>query len=755
MEVQPQTPARLTFGPFELDSAGGELRRNGVRVRLSGQPLRILLVLLARPGDLISREQLREEVWTGETFVDFEHGLNAAVNKLRRALGDAAENPRYVETEPGRGYRFIGTVEHPHTAPIPFVPEAPLRENLPRRPGVRLWWWLPVAGACLVSLAAGWRLHNPMSAPPPWKLTQLTSDSGLSSAPAISRDGKLLAYSSNRSPDGGQDLYVKQVVAGGEPIRLTFDGLGNTTPDFSPDGSKIVFRSERDGGGVYEIPAFGGEVRLLARDGWDPKFSPDGSQIAYWVGGPNVRPTVPGSGEVRVVPAAGGQPRRVGAGLTAARHPIWSSDGKHLLLIGYASAQTHDYSALDWWLVAVNGDQAVRTGTYEAFVRAGLRDRNFDGSSISPSPFATLPAPGCWRAGVSSVIFPDVGGDTSNIWEIGLSPETGKVSGAPRRLTAGAGNELEPACASGASSGEAFTFTNAEVVGDIWSLPLDLNRGKPVGALERITQGRASRENPSLSGDGRYVAFASNQSGQKNIWLRELATGSESQVARSPLVQRYPVIDASGSRIAFTVWENGKKSVYVSAPGGVPEKLCEGCVRASDWSHDGKSLLAFGGSPFQFFTLDLASYRQTTLLSYPNHNLLYGRFSPDDRWVTFTARIQPGHARIMIAPFGGPRPIPESAWIQIAEERDEDWANWSPDGETLYFTSARDGHTCLWAQRLDASSHRPKGEAFAVQHFHGRASYRQNGWWAAGGRIVVVLNERTGNVWMMSRSGAR
>ena len=749
MATQPQSPARLAFGPFELDFAGGELRRSGLRVRLSGQPFRILLVLLARPGELVTREQLREEVWTGATFVDFEHGLNAAVNKLRRALGDAAENPRYIETQPGRGYRFIGTVEHRRSAPIPFVAESPVRENPPRRRRVRLWRWLAATAACMVSLAVGWRLHNPLSAPAPWKLKQLTSDSG-SSAPALSADGKLLAYASDLGQESGTDLYVKQ-VAGDQPVRLTFDGRGNTTPDFSPDGSKIAFRSERDGGGIYEIPALGGDVRLLARDGLNPKFSPDGSQVAYWVGAPGVRPTVPGSGEVRVVLEAGGQPRRVGPNFTAARYPIWSPDGKHLLLIGYTSAQAYDSTALDWWLVAANGDQAVRTGTYEAFIRAGLRDRNFDGSAISPTPYPTLPAPACWRADTSSVLFPDLGGDTNNIWEIGMSPETGKVSGAPRRLTAGAGNELEPACA----SGDAFAFTNAETVGDVWSLPFDLDRGKSVGTLERITQGRARRENPSLSGDGRYVAFVSNQSGPLNIWLRELATGSESQVASSQLVQRYPIVNASGGRIAFSVFENGKRFVYVSAPGGVPEMLCDGCLRPQDWSRDGKSLLALGGSPFHFYALDVAYHRQALLLTHPNHNLLYGRFSADNRWVTFTARMQPGHARIMIAPADGPKPIPESAWIQIAEERDEDWANWSPDGKTLYFTSARDGHTCLWAQRLDANSHRPVGEAFAVQHFHGRASYQQNGWWSAAGRIVVVLNERTGNIWMMSRSGAR
>jgi len=751
MLPQTQSPARLAFGPFEVNGAAGVLLKSGIRVRLSSQPFRILLILLAHPGDVVTSEQLREQIWTEGTFVDFEHGLHVAVNKLRRALGDAAQNPRYIETQPGRGYRFIGTVERRHSAQAPAIEESPIRENLPARRRFRLWWWLAATSACLASLAAGWRLHNPLSAPP-WKLTQLTSDSGVSSAPAISPDGKLLAYASDRGQENGPDLYVKQ-VAGGQPIRLTFDGRGNATPDFSPDGSKVVFRSERDGGGVYEIPAFGGEVRLLARDGLNPKFSPDGSQVAYWVGAPGVRPTVLGSGEVRVVPAAGGPPRRVGPNLTAARYPIWSPDGKHLLLIGYTSAQTYDSSALDWWLVATDGNQAVRTGTYEAFVHAGLRDRNFDGSSISPTPYPSIPAPGCWRSGSNSVLFPNLGGDTNNIWEIGLSPETGKVSGAPRRLTTGAGNELEPACA----SGDAFTFTNVQRVGDVWSLPLDLDRGKPVGTLERITQGQASRENPSLSADGRYVAFASDQSGHLNIWLRELATGKETQVARSQLVQRYPIINASGSRIAFSEYENGKRFVYVSSPGGAPEMWCEGCVRAQDWSRDGKSLLTYGfeGSLFQLNSLDVVSHQRAVLLTHPNYNLAYGRFCADNRWVTFTARIQPGHAQIMIAPADGPKPIPESAWIQIADVRDEDWANWSPDGQTLYFTSARDGHTCLWAQRLDASSHRPVGEAFAVQHLHGRASYQLNGWSAASGRIMVVLNERTANIWMMSRSRAR
>jgi hypothetical protein len=130
-----------------------------------------------------------------------------------------------------------------------------------------------------------------------------------------------------------------------------------------------------------------------------------------------------------------------------------------------------------------------------------------------------------------------------------------------------------------------------------------------------------------------------------------------------------------------------------------------------------------------------------------------GRYSPDARWVSFTARTTPGRAEIVIAPLAGQTPVPESAWIRIAEVDSDDWADWSPDGLTLHFTSSRDGHNCLWAQRLNPVDHRPAGEAFVVLHLHGRLRYqRRVGWSAAAGRIAMVLFEETGNIWMMPPS---
>ena len=103
----------MRFGSFELDQASGELRKNGGRVRLQEQPFQVLRALVERPGEVVTREDLHERLWPGDTFVEFDDGLNTAVRKIRQALGDSADNPRFVETLPRRGYRFIAPLDRP------------------------------------------------------------------------------------------------------------------------------------------------------------------------------------------------------------------------------------------------------------------------------------------------------------------------------------------------------------------------------------------------------------------------------------------------------------------------------------------------------------------------------------------------------------------------------------------------------------------------------------------------------------------
>src|SRR5580700_5082490 len=150
----PSQSSRLTFGPFEVNVRDGELLKGGLRLRLSGQPFQILLILLTRPGEVVTREQLRDQVWGEQTFVDFEHGLNAAINKIRRTLSESAEKPRYIETVPGRGYRFIGVVG-PVLAPVEPV-AAPRRSRSPHLVPI-------LAGVALAVIAAGtWWWRRPV-----------------------------------------------------------------------------------------------------------------------------------------------------------------------------------------------------------------------------------------------------------------------------------------------------------------------------------------------------------------------------------------------------------------------------------------------------------------------------------------------------------------------------------------------------------------------------------------------------------------
>src|SRR5437868_8066048 len=120
-----QTPAVRRFGAFEVNLKLGELRKNGMRMRLSGQPLQILAVLIEHPGEVVTREELHSKLWPADTFVDFDHGLNNAVARIREVLDDSSETPRYVETIPRRGYRFIAPVTDTPPVSKPKITPAP------------------------------------------------------------------------------------------------------------------------------------------------------------------------------------------------------------------------------------------------------------------------------------------------------------------------------------------------------------------------------------------------------------------------------------------------------------------------------------------------------------------------------------------------------------------------------------------------------------------------------------------------------
>jgi cholera toxin transcriptional activator len=146
MDSDPNQKRLAQFGPYQADLRTGELRKHGIRLRLQEQPFQVLAMLLASPGELVTREQLQKRLWQGDTFVDFDHGLNTAINKLREVLSDSSATPKYIETLPRRGYRFVATVEFVNGAspaaaskPTASVSEttttqSPLESTLPKAP---------------------------------------------------------------------------------------------------------------------------------------------------------------------------------------------------------------------------------------------------------------------------------------------------------------------------------------------------------------------------------------------------------------------------------------------------------------------------------------------------------------------------------------------------------------------------------------------------------------------------------------------
>lgn len=317
---------RLKFGPFEVQPASREFWKNGVRLRLGGQPSEILAALLEKPGQLITRDELRKRIWSDDTFVDFNHGLNAAVNKLRDVLSDSAEEPRYIETVPRRGYRFIGKLEPEDTPSVStdtaqapgwqgslvadeWEPEVVIkRRNLPAV-------WAVIAGIALLAILGFgvlteqierdhvrkvqraeplavqssaapecpsiWHLDVAHAAEPEAR-RRIISAEGTIAGPQPSPDGKRLVYMSGLH--NGTDLWVSNVDGSGARKLTTTGKCG--TPRWSPDGRWIAFDSDGRYGhsGIYVVAADGGPVRPIIEDGSNnmvPGWSRDGKWIYF------------------------------------------------------------------------------------------------------------------------------------------------------------------------------------------------------------------------------------------------------------------------------------------------------------------------------------------------------------------------------------------------------------------------------------------------------------------------------------------
>lgn len=327
----------VRFGPFELSLETQELRKHGIPVSLFGQAIQILLVLTANPGRLVTREELQQKLWPGASYGDPEHGLNAAVNKLREKLGDSATTPTYIETLQGRGYRFIGKIESDESGPSPDEPEPPK----PRRKwkAALIAVALVLAGAALLYPWLKPLIERQIRVAQLQRLTvvPLTSLPGNVMSPTFSPDGSQVAFAWDGENNGkGFDLYVK-VIGNEKPLRLT------NRPAFESNrsGSNEVWVSDTDGSNALQLSSFG--IRLTGT----PRWSPDGNLIAF-------DSRAGGEGNVYIVDPHGGIPHKLNIDIRGNTQPSWSRDGKSIYFVNGADA--HQPTA---WKVPSTGGHAV------------------------------------------------------------------------------------------------------------------------------------------------------------------------------------------------------------------------------------------------------------------------------------------------------------------------------------------------------------------------------------------------------------
>jgi len=317
----------ISFGSFQLDSETGYLEKQGVRVRLPRQPARILKILAQRAGEVVTREELRDELWGNDTFVDFEHGLNAAINKLRQVLGDSAEKPRFIETLPGQGYRFLAAVRVEAPEPARDLTPPAIQET-PSPPKVQRWPLLPAcAGLSLGFLAAGLFLgRREPPAHPPFPATFVISPphgsvfqhAGERQTFAVSPDGSRLAFATI-GDDGLSRTWIRPL--NNLDSQEAPAARGAQTVFWSPSGDALYFSVDRslrritDPGSSYQLIS-DLPRRVPPLGAW---ISPDQILLSY-------------RQLTAVVPAGGGRPTEI---QDSYLWPQVLPDSKGLLYLSY------------------------------------------------------------------------------------------------------------------------------------------------------------------------------------------------------------------------------------------------------------------------------------------------------------------------------------------------------------------------------------------------------------------------------------
>jgi Tol biopolymer transport system component/DNA-binding winged helix-turn-helix (wHTH) protein len=626
---------RLSFGLYEIDLQTGELWKAGFRIKLQGQPFKVLTTLLEKPGQVVTREELQARLWGKDTVVDFDHSLGTAINKIREALGDSADNPRFIETLARRGYRFIapvGVIEpipdpstvapasgdqaptHPVLTIASADPTHAAAQHLPAQPAANitahphktssLILWTTLALAVLVVCAAGYYFGYSRSITTPPHITQVTHNGHL--APSIDSMENLAAATTDgvhlysATIDGGHSVLAAISISGGlvEPINIPSEVASPALGDISPDGS-----------------------RLLLRDHLSPE-----SEQPLWV-----------------VPTIGGSALRVGDVL--AHDATWMPDGNGILyatgndlyLTGLSNQQSAHFASLPgraFWLRWEPNGKLLRFTILDPIAHT-LSLWQLTPADRTPHRILSdfnQPAGECcgvWIADGRSFVFQSSKGGNNDLWKLsGLSTSN------PVRLTDG---PLEFESPIAARTGGRIFFMGADARSELESVA-------PTGELVPVKGFLSTAVRVEYTRDGKWVVWTDTQ-GQ--LW-RARSDGTEKlQVTPDNLYAFLARWSPDGSRIAVMAREPGHAwQIYItSANGGDFQPIVHESPNARhnaadpSWSPDGRSIV-FGGTNDAMGkdnatrTLNIVNVATGAHQEVPASNGLFSpRWSPDGRYI--------------------------------------------------------------------------------------------------------------------------
>lgn len=673
---------------------------------------------------------LKETVLGVEVFgrgPDFDSRLDPIVRvqaaKLRARLKeyyaeDGAKDPLIIDLPKG-GYSpvFRWRADRPETSAERVASSSPSptpnRAQTSRR--LWIWTWIGIAFAFAFGLViGGWLLTSRQEVPP--HPIRITADAGATTFPAISRDGNLIVYASDRSGNQNLDIWLQQ-SGSSEPLQLSRHPATDRTPDISPDGRLIVFRSERDGGGLYLVDIRRREERRLAGSGWQPRFSPDGNSIVFQDRGPG------GGTAIYVLPVLDGERKLLvdSERLAVAGSPVFTPDGGRVLFVA-AGEKTQ----LDVWSVRANGGDPQTVGLSQQLARQNLR--------LSAEAL-TVDCVG------DEIVFSAKFGSSVNLFRAKLSPRFLVVSDSVRQITFGTSKEHLPR----ASAGGQIVFVSEISTTRLW---------KAGSALTRLTSD-ASLPSGSFLSPQRFsvrnhrLVFSSPRAGNPDVWARDLTTGEERSLASSADPEDQPAFSPDNAKLAWRLRRGGRfRLVAADSSGLATRELADDCETLFGWSADSTRIYCGSQTRGLVFSIGISSGHRETLYDDGARIVKHFEISPGGDSVLLTIRSTKHDENLLFSTIVQDHRIPPfREWAPLGGSVESE-GHWSADGTAIYFYAKRDGHTCLWRWQIRGNPLGISREPVPVHHFHASQPAPWNRWISVTPEDVIIsLTEVTANIW--------